>query len=160
MSPIKRAGGARRKTFIKDELGLVGPRAILFDLGRGTEAGRPGCSRKSRHLMAGKCLLAPILCTVPDVQNFHDFVGISIYGNEGLADKFTRSFHFSTAAQTREGRQSADMIQNGPGDLSSSFRIVFSDIRNGSDKLIGGLCCPPNLPHEWNSRSIRSTTSW
>lgn len=98
--------------------------------------------------MPFRSISTPILRAVPDVQDFHYFIGITVHHNVRAADKLAGSFNFSRSAQAWEGGQLFNTVDDRLGDISSGGRIVFLDAFNSGYKLVGGFGCPPNLPHE------------
>ena len=73
---------------------------------------------------------------------------------------FRRFLHLSGSAKAGEGRQLFNDVDNRLSNIPSGGGIVLLDVFNGGFKLVGRFGCPPNPPHEWNSWSIRLSTSW
>lgn len=105
--------------------------------------------------------LSPILCTVPDVQDFNNLVGVTVHDNIRRDDQLAGSFDFPRPACSGKRRQLLDAVDNRLSEFLGGVRIILLDVLNSGFKLAGGFGCPPNKPHGSNSRSMRFTTpSW
>jgi hypothetical protein len=91
---------------------------------------------------------APILRSVPDVQDFDNFFSGTVHNDIRRADKLAGSPHLSGAAKAREGCQVFNAVNNRLSDVPGSSGIVLLDAFHSGFKLIGRFGCPPNLSHE------------
>jgi len=90
---------------------------------------------------------APVLRTVPDVQDFDNFFGSAVHDDVRRDNEFAGSLHFSSSAKAGEACQLFDAVDNRLSDIPGCGRIVLLDAFKGGFKLAGGFGCPPNLPH-------------
>src|SRR5579862_9481607 len=90
----------------------------------------------------------PILRTVPDVQDFDNVFGGTVYNNVRRADEFVGSLHFSGSAKAREGCQLFNAVDNRLNDIAGCGWIVLLDAFDSGFKLVGRFGCPPNELHE------------
>jgi hypothetical protein len=98
--------------------------------------------------MPFRLLSAPVLRTVPDVQDFDHFIGVTVYNNV----RWLRSSRvpFTSPDRPRPGKVAGCSMPSITvwATLSAAGRIVFLDAFNSGYKLVGRFGCPPNLLHE------------
>jgi hypothetical protein len=94
------------------------------------------------------CFSAPVLRSVPDVQDFDNFFGGTVHDHVRRADEFAGPFHFSGSAKPGEGCQLFNAVDNTLSDIPACSWIVLLDAFNSGLKLVGRFGCPPNEPHE------------
>ncbi len=91
---------------------------------------------------------------MPDVQDFDNFLGGTVHNNVRRADKFAGSSHLSRPPKAGKIGELFNPFNHALSDIPSSGRIVFLNVFNSHFKLVSRFGCPPNKPHERNSRSI------
>jgi hypothetical protein len=95
-----------------------------------------------RHASSG---LFPVLCPVPDVQDFDNFISVTVHNYIGRADEFAGSPHLAGSANAGKGRQLFDAVYYHLCDIPGGGGIVLLDVFNSGFKLVRDFRCPPNL---------------
>jgi len=96
---------------------------------------------------------------MPEMQNLNYLFCRTVDNDIRRADKLTCSLHFSRPASCGEGGQPFYAVNQPLSDAAGGCGIVLLDVLHSGFQLVGCFGCPPNLPHEWNSLSMRFTTS-
>jgi hypothetical protein len=114
------------------------------------EAGENG---QSSVVFDGKCdarefLSAPVLRSVPDVQDFDNLFGGTVHNDIRRADQLAGSPHLARPAKAGKGCQLFYAVDNRLSDIAGGGGIVFEDAIDCGFKLIGRFGRPTNLPHE------------
>jgi hypothetical protein len=91
---------------------------------------------------------APVLRSVPDVQDFNNFFGQTVHHDVRRAHEFARSCDLSGSTKAGKGRELLNPLDNRFSDLLSCCRVVFLDVLNRFFKLPSRLGGPTNEPHE------------
>jgi hypothetical protein len=124
------------------------------EAGSSRRCGMPGINETSKlqHASAtgraSRRVSAPILRTVPDVQDFDNFFRGTIDDDIRRADEFAGSFHLSGSAKAGKSRQLFNAVDKRLCDIRGGGGIVLLDVFNSGFKLVSGFGRPPNLPHE------------
>ena len=79
---------------------------------------------------------APVLRPVPDTQDFYNFFSVTVHNDVGRADKFAGSLHLSRSANSGEGSQLLNAVDDRLCDIPGSGRIVLLDVVNSGFKLV------------------------
>jgi len=105
-------------------------------------------SKMKRFTIARSVTSAPILCPVPQVQDFNQFIRRTVNNNVRRNDEFASPMHFAGSAKSRKIRKLFDSVDNNRRNLSGNCGMVLQDVFNGGFKLVGRFSSPANHSHE------------
>lgn len=105
------------------------------------------------------CDSAPVLGTVPNMQDFNNFSGVRIDDHERRTDQFSCACNFARAAEAGEYGQLVDSIQSRARYLLSGGGAVPLNVFDCDFQLVSRTSRPANTPQSWNRPPMRRLTS-
>lgn len=91
---------------------------------------------------------APVLRSVPDVQDFDNFFCATVDNHVRWAHKLAGSLHLSGPANAGESCQLFNAVDKRLSDVPGSGGIVLLDMLDDGFKLVRCFGRPPNPSHE------------